>query len=281
MTVQSLLHRDGAYSNTLSTASLDQNGGRSGSRTVVGVCARPGELLARLRARDLARRRVDWRRTSRPRSTGCLSRSNDRNPGLGDLLSRPESPCINHWDLALALINGTEPILCGRTCWVSRLTVRVQCSPVGCACDWAARVGAAAEMGLGVGLRDVVLSERAAGRGRAFDRQASTPASPNGTAAVRFGGPRGPRDQTRPGQAGGRVSVGRASHGGPGWPARRGAARGAPPAAAAGPSSRWPSGGPHGGAALRCRPGPPRPHSSAGRTPSACTRTPGPSTPRT
>src|ERR1700691_5239799 len=47
---------------------------------------------------------------------------------------------------------------------------------------------------------------------RVLARQAGMPASPFGTALVRFGGPRGPRDHTRPGRAG----AGRGSRSGPG-----------------------------------------------------------------
>ena len=59
-------------------------------------------------------------------------------------------------------------------------------------------------------------------------------ASPIGIAVVRFGGPRGPRDQTRPGAVTGRVAAGRASRSGPApGPAGRRAAR-LPAAAEAG-----------------------------------------------
>jgi glycerophosphoryl diester phosphodiesterase len=52
---------------------------------------------------------------------------------------------------------------------------------------------------------------------RVFDRQVCMAASPIGTAVVRFGGPRGPRDQSRPGRgAGGAAAAGQRR---PAWPA--------------------------------------------------------------
>jgi glycerophosphoryl diester phosphodiesterase len=59
---------------------------------------------------------------------------------------------------------------------------------------------------------------------RAFDRQVCMAASPIGTAVVRLGGPRGPRDQRRPGQ--GRATPGRPATS---WPAARTAVAGPPP----------------------------------------------------
>ncbi len=192
---------------------------------------------------------------------------------------------MNHRDLAPALIDGSEPIplledLLGA--WPDvRFNVNLKDAPA---------IGPLAAVLRRTGAWDrVCVTSFSASRLRAarrvFDRQVCMAASPIGTAVVRFGGPRGPRDLTRPGPAGGRAAAGPASRSGTrlARPAAEPAAahRRRPPPGAA-PSSRWPSGWPgRACAALRCRPRSPRPRSSAGPTPSACTCTPGPSTPRT
>ena len=190
---------------------------------------------------------------------------------------------MNLRDLAPALIDGTEPIplledLLGA--WPDvRFNVDLKDAPA---------IGPLAAVLRRTGAWDrVCVTSFSASRLRAarrvFDRQVCMAASPIGTAVVRFGGPRGPRDLTRPGPVAGRVAAGRTSRGGPGL-ARPAASR---PAASrrrpgGAPSSRWPSGSPgRACAALRCPLRWPRPHSSAGPTPSACTCTPGPSTPPT
>ena len=96
---------------------------------------------------------------------------------------------------------------------------------------------------------------------RVFDHQVCMAASPVGAAVVRFGGPRGPRDQHRPGL---------------GTPGLAAAWSPIPRPATAVRTWPWPSGWPAAGcAALRCRPRWPPGPSSPGRTLSGCMCTPG------
>ncbi len=184
---------------------------------------------------------------------------------------------INYREVAAALIDGTEPIplledLLGA--WPDvRFNIDLKDAPA---------VGPLAAVLRRTGAWDrVCVTSFSASRLRAarrvFDRQVCMAASPIGTAVVRFGVPRRPRDLTRPG----RVTAGRISRGEP----RHGRLAGNGPAThgqgpGAAPIWPWPSGwpGPACGAP-RCRPRWPRPRSSAGRTPWACMCTPGPSTP--
>jgi len=119
---------------------------------------------------------------------------------------------MNHRDLATALINGTEPIplledLLGA--WPDvRFNVDLKDAP-------AIEPLAAVLRRTGAWDRVCVTSfsaSRLRAARRVFDRQVCMAASPIGTAVVRFGGPRGPRDLTRPG----RVAAGRGSRSGPG-----------------------------------------------------------------
>ncbi len=131
---------------------------------------------------------------------------------------------MNHRDLAAALIDGTEPIplledLLGA--WPDvRFNVDLKDAP-------AIEPLAAVLRRTGAWDRVCVTSfsaSRLRAARRVFDRQVCMAASPIGTAVVRFGGPRGPRDLTRPGPA-------RAGGGGPGQPQR---ARAGPPGRGAG-----------------------------------------------
>ena len=141
---------------------------------------------------------------------------------------------MNHRDLAPALIDGSEPIplledLLGA--WPDvRFNVDLKDAPA---------IGPLAGVLRRTGAWDrVCVTSFSASRLRAarrvFDRQVCMAASPIGTAVVRFGGPRGPRDLTRPGPAGGRAAAGPASRSGTRL-ARPAAeqAHGAPPAATA------------------------------------------------
>jgi len=121
---------------------------------------------------------------------------------------------MNHQDLARALINGTEPIplfedLLGA--WPDvRFNVDLKDAPA---------IGPLAAVLRRTGAWDRVCvtsfsASRLRAARRAFDQQVCMAASPIGTAVVRFGGPRGPRDLTRPGP--GRVAAGRAGRGAPG-----------------------------------------------------------------
>jgi glycerophosphoryl diester phosphodiesterase len=142
---------------------------------------------------------------------------------------------MNHRDLATALINGTEPIplledLLGA--WPDvRFNVDLKDAP-------AIEPLAAVLRRTGAWDRVCVTSfsaSRLRAARRVFERQVCMAASPIGTAVVRFGGPRGPRDLTRPGRAAGQVAAGRSSRGGPGLgrPATK-PAHGGPPVAPAG-----------------------------------------------
>ena len=137
---------------------------------------------------------------------------------------------MNHRDIATALIDGTEPIpvledLLGA--WPDvRFNIDVKDAPAVEPLATVLRRTAAWDR--------VCVTSFSASRLRAvrrvFDRQVCMAASPIGTAVVRFGGPRGPHDLTRPG----RVTAGRMSRGGPGqgWLDRE-PARGAPQVAGA------------------------------------------------
>ena len=160
---------------------------------------------------------------------GALVAFHDRT--LGRVTGRPGRIArMNHRDLAAALINGTEPIplledLLGA--WPDvRFNVDLKDAP-------AIEPLAAVLRRTGAWDRVCVTSfsaSRLRAARRVFDRQVCMAASPIGTAVVRFRGPRGPRDLTRPG----RVAAGRSSHSGPGLgrPAAEPASHG--PAAAAG-----------------------------------------------
>jgi glycerophosphoryl diester phosphodiesterase len=139
---------------------------------------------------------------------------------------------MNHRDLATALINGTEPIplledLLGA--WPDvRFNVDLKDAP-------AIEPLSAVLRRTGAWDRVCVTSfsaSRLRAARRVFERQVCMAASPIGTAVVRFGGPRGPRDLTRTGGAAGQMAAGR---GGPGLgrPAAE-PARVLPPADAAG-----------------------------------------------
>jgi glycerophosphoryl diester phosphodiesterase len=159
---------------------------------------------------------------------GALIAFHDRT--LARLTGRPGRIArMNHRDLATAQINGTEPIplledLLGA--WPDvRFNVDLKDAP-------AIEPLAAVLRRTGAWDRVCVTSfsaSRLRGARRVLDRQVCMAASPIGTAVVRFGGPRGPRDLTRPG----RVAAGRGSRSGPGLgrPAA-GPARGGPAAEA-------------------------------------------------
>ena len=142
---------------------------------------------------------------------GALVAFHDRT--LGRVTGRPGRIArMNHRDLAAALINGTEPIplledLLGA--WPDvRFNVNLKDAP-------AIEPLAAVLRRTGAWDRVCVTSfsaSRLRAARRVFDRQVCMAASPIGTAVVRFRGPRGPRDLTRPG----RVAAGRSSHSGPG-----------------------------------------------------------------
>lgn len=138
---------------------------------------------------------------------------------------------MNHHDVATALIDGTEPIplledLLGA--WPDvRFNLDLKDAP-------AVEPLAAVLRRTGAWDRVCVTSfsaSRLRAARRVFDRQVCMAASPIGTAVVRFGGPRGARDHTRPGRAG----AGRGSQSGPGQRRLGGeAARGGPQAAGRG-----------------------------------------------
>ncbi len=142
---------------------------------------------------------------------GVLVAFHDRT--LGRMTGRPGRIArMNHRDLATALIDGTEPIplledLLGA--WPDlRFNIDLKDAPA---------IGPLAEVLRRTGAWDrVCVTSFSASRLRAarrvFDRQVCMAASPIGTAVVRFGVPRAPRDRTRPG----RVAAGRASRRGPG-----------------------------------------------------------------
>ena len=142
---------------------------------------------------------------------GALIAFHDRT--LARLTGRPGRIArMNHRDLASALINGTEPIplledLLGA--WPDvRFNVDLKDAP-------AIEPLAAVLRRTGAWDRICVTSfsaSRLRAARRVLDRQVCMAASPIGTAVVRFGGPRGPRDLTRPG----RVAAGRGSRSGPG-----------------------------------------------------------------
>ena len=134
-------------------------------------------------------------------------RTLDRMTGRPGRIAR-----MNHRDLATAQINGTEPIplledLLGA--WPDvRFNVDLKDAP-------AIEPLAAVLRRTGAWDRVCVTSfsaSRLRAARRVLDRQVCMAASPIGTAVVRFGGPRGPRDLTRPG----RVAAGRGSRSGPG-----------------------------------------------------------------
>jgi glycerophosphoryl diester phosphodiesterase len=134
-------------------------------------------------------------------------RTLDRMTGRPGRIAR-----MNHRDLATALINGTEPIplledLLGA--WPDvRFNVDLKDAP-------AIEPLAAVLRRTGAWDRVCVTSfsaSRLRAARRVLDRQVCMAASPIGTAVVRFRGPRGPRDLTRPG----RVAAGRGSRSGPG-----------------------------------------------------------------
>ena len=159
---------------------------------------------------------------------GALVAFHDRT--LNRMTGRPGRIArMNHRDLATALINGTEPIplledLLGA--WPDvRFNLDLKDAP-------AIEPLAAVLRRTGAWDRVCVTSfsaSRLRAARRVLDRQVCMAASPIGTAVVRFGGPRGPRDLTRPG----RVAAGRGSRSGPGLgrPAAR-PARGGPAAEA-------------------------------------------------
>jgi glycerophosphoryl diester phosphodiesterase len=146
---------------------------------------------------------------------GALVAFHDRT--LNRMTGRPGRIArMNHRDLATAQINGTEPIplledLLGA--WPDvRFNVDLKDAP-------AIEPLAAVLRRTGAWDRICVTSfsaSRLRAARRVFDRQVCMAASPIGTAVVRFGGPRGPRDLTRPGPVAGRVTAGRASRSGPG-----------------------------------------------------------------
>ncbi len=191
---------------------------------------------------------------------------------------------MNHRDLATALINGTEPIpvledVLGA--WPDvRFNIDLKDAPA---------IAPLAAVLRRTGAWDrVCVTSFSASRlrcaRRVFDRQVCMAASPIGTAVVRFGGPRGPRDVTRPGRTAGRAAgrAGGRAAARPGWATRprRPAAGRTPRRPGWAPISPWPSAWPGPACAVRrCRPRWPRPRSSAAPTPWACTYTPGRSTP--
>jgi glycerophosphoryl diester phosphodiesterase len=163
-------------------------------------------------------------------SDGVLIAFHDRT--LARVTGRPGRIArMNHQDVANALIDGTEPIplledLLGA--WPDvRFNIDLKDAP-------AVEPLAAVLRRTGAWDRICVTSfsaSRLRAARRVLDRQVCMAASPIGTAVVRFGGPRGPRDHTRPGRAG----VGRGSRSGPGQRRLGGeAARGGPQAAGRG-----------------------------------------------
>ena len=142
---------------------------------------------------------------------GALVAFHDRT--LNRVTGRPGRIArMNHRDLATAQINGTEPIplledLLGA--WPDvRFNVNLKDAP-------AIEPLAAVLRRTGAWDRVCVTSfsaSRLRAARRVLDRQVCMAASPIGTAVVRFRGPRGPRDLTRPG----RVAAGRGSRSGPG-----------------------------------------------------------------
>jgi glycerophosphoryl diester phosphodiesterase len=122
-----------------------------------------------------------------------------------------------HREVATALIDGTEPIplledLLGA--WPDvRFNIDLKDAPAVAPLADVLRRTAAWER---VCVTSFSASRLRAAR-RVFDRRVCMAASPIGNAVVRFGGPRGPRDQSRPGQ----VKAGRVAARGPGhaWPA--------------------------------------------------------------
>jgi glycerophosphoryl diester phosphodiesterase len=143
---------------------------------------------------------------------GALVAFHDRT--LGRVTGRPGRIArMNRRDLATALINGSEPIplledLLGA--WPDvRFNVDLKDAP-------AIAPLAAVLRRTGAWDRVCVTSfsaSRLRAARRVFDRQVCMAASPVGAAVVRFGGPRGPRDLTRPGRVPGRVAAGRSSRG--------------------------------------------------------------------
>lgn len=119
---------------------------------------------------------------------------------------------MRHQDVAAALIDGTEPIpvledLLGA--WPDvRFNIDLKDAPAVEPLNLVLRRTGAWDR---VCVTSFSASRLRAAR-RVLDRQVCMAASPLGTAVVRFGGPLGPRDRTRPG----RVTAGRASHRGPG-----------------------------------------------------------------
>jgi glycerophosphoryl diester phosphodiesterase len=119
---------------------------------------------------------------------------------------------MNHRDVAAALIDGIEPIplledLLGA--WPDvRFNIDLKDAP---AVEPLAAVLRRTRAWDRVCVTSFSASRLRAAR-RVFDRQVCMAASPIGTAVVRFGGPRGPRDLTRPG----RVTASRISRSGPG-----------------------------------------------------------------
>jgi glycerophosphoryl diester phosphodiesterase len=119
---------------------------------------------------------------------------------------------MNHRDLAPALIDGTEPIplledLLGA--WPDvRFNIDLKDAP---AVEPLATVLRRTDAWDRVCVTSFSASRLRAAR-RVFNRQVCMAASPIGAAVVRFGGPRGPNDLTRPG----RVTAGRIGRSGPG-----------------------------------------------------------------
>jgi glycerophosphoryl diester phosphodiesterase len=142
---------------------------------------------------------------------GALIAFHDRT--LARVTGRPGRIArMNHRDVASALIGGTEPIplledLLGA--WPDvRFNIDLKDAP-------AVEPLAAVLRRTGAWDRVCVTSfsaSRLRAARRVLDRQVCMATSPFGTARVRFGGPRGPRDHTRPGRAG----TGRGSRSGPG-----------------------------------------------------------------
>jgi glycerophosphoryl diester phosphodiesterase len=127
---------------------------------------------------------------------------------------------MNHREVATALIDGTEPIplledLLGA--WPDlRFNIDLKDAPV---VEPLAAVLRRTRAWDRVCVTSFSASRLRAAR-RVLDRQVCMAASPIGNALVRFGGPRGPRDHTRPGRAG----AGRGSQSGPGQRRRSGEA---------------------------------------------------------
>jgi glycerophosphoryl diester phosphodiesterase len=152
-------------------------------------------------------------------------RTLDRVTGRPGRISR-----LPHREVASALIDGTEPIplledLLGA--WPDvRFNIDLKDAP-------AVEPLAGVLRRTGAWDRVCVTSfsaSRLRAARRVFDRQVCMAASPIGNAVVRFGGPRGARDQSRPG----RVRVGRVPSRGPGNAGPAGQAAGAPRVAARG-----------------------------------------------